>query len=67
MKVILRTPERREIEVRGDRKLKEVLEALDVNPEGVIVARGSELLTLDDTVGDDETIEVISAVSGGAR
>ena len=65
MRVILRTPERKEYELKGPLRVREVLEKLDVVPEGVIVARGEELLTLDDKVEDEETIEVISAVSGG--
>ena len=44
----------------------EVLAALDIEPEGVIVARGGELLTADALVGDDDEIEVIRAISGGA-
>ncbi len=67
MKVVLRTPERREVELEGPKTVRQVLEELGVVPEGVIVARGEELLTLDDTVADDDTLEVISAVSGGGR
>lgn len=65
MKVVLRTPEREERELNGPKRVREVLTELGVNPEGVIVARGEELLTLDDEVADEDTIEVISAVSGG--
>ena len=65
MKVVLRTPEREERTLSGPKRVREILEELGIDPEGVIVARGEELLTLDETVADDETIEVISAVSGG--
>jgi len=65
MKVVLRTPEKREVEINGPKTVRQVLEELGVVPEGVIVARGEELLTLDDEVADDDTLEVISAVSGG--
>jgi sulfur carrier protein len=65
MKVVLRTPEREEHKLNGPKRVREVLTELGVNPEGVIVARGEELLTLDDEVADEDTIEVISAVSGG--
>ncbi len=67
MRVVLRTPEREERELKGPKKVREVLEELGIVPEGVIVARGEELLTLDDEVADDDTLEIISAVSGGAR
>ncbi|MDM7324675.1 MAG: MoaD/ThiS family protein [Thermus sp.] len=65
MKVVLRLPERREVEVKGDRPLKEVLAELGVNPETVVVVRGEELLTLEERVGEGDTLEVLSAISGG--
>ncbi|MFD3005700.1 MULTISPECIES: sulfur carrier protein TtuB [Thermus] len=65
MKVILRLPERKEVEVKGDRPLKEVLLELGLNPETVVVIRGEELLTPDERVGEGETLEVLSAISGG--
>ncbi|UZX15398.1 MoaD/ThiS family protein [Thermus sp. PS18] len=65
MKLVLRLPERKEVEVKGDRPLKEILLELGLNPETVVVIRGEELLTLDERVGEGETLEVLSAVSGG--
>ncbi|WP_038057812.1 sulfur carrier protein TtuB [Thermus amyloliquefaciens] len=65
MKVVLRLPERQEVEVKGDRPLKEVLLELGLNPETVVVIRGEELLTLDERVGEGDTLEVLSAISGG--
>ncbi len=65
MKLVLRLPERKEVEVRGDRPLKEILLELGLNPETVVVIRGEELLTLDERVGEGETLEVLSAISGG--
>lgn len=51
--------------MRGNRPLKEVLLELGLNPETVVAVRGEELLTLDERVGEEETIEVLSAISGG--
>jgi sulfur carrier protein len=65
VRVVLRLPERKEVEVRGDRPLKEVLRELGLNPETVVAVRGEELLTLEERVGEEETIEVLSAISGG--
>ncbi|WP_038041666.1 MULTISPECIES: sulfur carrier protein TtuB [Thermus] len=65
MKLVLRLPERKEVEVKGDRPLKEILLELGLNPETVVVIRGEELLTLDERVGEGETLEVLSAISGG--
>nr|WP_279231598.1 MoaD/ThiS family protein [Thermus thalpophilus] len=61
----MRLPERKEVEVRGNRPLKEVLLELGLNPETVVAIREEELLTLDQVVGDEERIEVLSAISGG--
>ncbi len=67
MKVIIRQPRRRELEVAGNRQLKDILRELDLNSEAIVVLSGSDLLTRDAFVRDEDTIEVISAISGGAR
>ena len=64
MKVILRNP-RREIEVSGKRRVKELLLELDILPSTVLVIRGNELLTGDTVVGEDEVLEVRAVISGG--
>ncbi|MFQ5829347.1 MAG: MoaD/ThiS family protein [Candidatus Methylomirabilia bacterium] len=64
MKVSIRRP-RREVELAGKRRVKDLLQELDINPEGVLVVRGEDLLTSDDVVGPEETVEVIPAISGG--
>ncbi|MCH7552704.1 MAG: MoaD/ThiS family protein [Chloroflexi bacterium] len=66
MRVIVRQPRRKEIEMAGNRQLHEVLKELDLNPESIIVVHGKELLTRDAYVREEDTIEVISAISGGA-
>lgn len=66
MKVVLRNP-RREVEVAGGRRVKDVLRELGVIPETVLVIRGDTLLTADQVVGDDETIELRPVMSGGSR
>jgi sulfur carrier protein len=64
MKVILRNP-RREVEIPGRRRVKELLCELDILPTTVLVIRGSELLTADTVVSDDDVIEVRPVMSGG--
>ena len=59
-------PQRRELELKGGRPLRAILQELGVNPEGVVVVRGEELLTLDAWVEEEDTLEVLSAISGGA-
>jgi sulfur carrier protein len=64
MKVVLRNP-RREVELRGNRRVKEILRELDVIPETVLVISGDTLVTIDHVVKDDETIELRPVMSGG--
>ena len=65
VRVVLRLPERKEVEVKGNRPLREVLEELGLYPETVVAVRGEELLTLEDEVREEDTLEVLSAISGG--
>jgi sulfur carrier protein len=64
MKVLLRNP-RREVDVPGNRRVKEVLRALDILPETVLVIRGDELVTADQIVREDDVIELRPVMSGG--
>ncbi|MBI2216024.1 MAG: thiamine biosynthesis protein ThiS [Candidatus Rokubacteria bacterium] len=66
MKVILRNP-RREVEVHGNRRVKDVLRELEVLPETVLVIRGDTMLTADQMVGGDDVIELRPVMSGGSR
>ena len=49
----------------GNRQGGKLLQELDLNPECHIVIRDGELLTRDDLVREDETVEILSAISGG--
>jgi sulfur carrier protein len=64
VKVILRNP-RKEIQVDGRRRVKELLAELDILPSTVLVIRGDELLTGDTVVGDEDVLEVRPVMSGG--
>jgi sulfur carrier protein len=64
VKIILRNP-RREVELSGKRRVKELLVELDVLPGTVLVIRGDELLTSDTVVGDADVIELRPVMSGG--
>jgi sulfur carrier protein len=66
MKVVLRNP-RREIEIGGKRRVKELLVELDIVPGTVLVIRANELLTADTVVGDDDVLELRPVMSGGLR
>ena len=64
MKVILRNP-RREMEVAGGRRVKDVLRELDIIPETVLVIRGDTMITADQMVAADDVIELRPVMSGG--
>lgn len=64
MKVILRHP-KREVEVAGRRRVKELLKELGLLPGTALVIRGDELLTADAVVAEDDVIEVRPVISGG--
>jgi sulfur carrier protein len=63
--VVLRNP-RREVQVAGGRRVKDILRDLDVIPETVLVIRGDDLITGDQLVRDGDTIELRPVMSGGA-
>ena len=65
MDVIIRNPVRRELQVEGRRKVKQLLKELDLNPESHIVIRGESLLTSDVMLHDEDRVEILSAISGG--
>jgi sulfur carrier protein len=66
VKVVLRNP-RREVEVTGNRRVKDVLRELNIIPETVLVIRGDDLITTDQMVRDEDVIELRPVMSGGGR
>ena len=65
VRIVLRNP-RREVEVRGNRRVKDILRELDIVPETVLVIRGDDLMTADQIVADGDTIEFRPVMSGGS-
>jgi sulfur carrier protein len=66
MQVALRNPDR-EIDVAGNRLVREVLADLSIDPDTVLVIRDGELITRHERVGDADRIEIRPVISGGAR
>ncbi len=64
VKVRLRNPDRVEV-IEGPKTVRELLAALGVHPDSVIVIRRDELLTRDDKLSSDDEIELRPVVSGG--
>lgn len=67
MKVIIRNPRRRELELEGSRRVDALIKELDLNPEQVLVIRDDDLLTRDVMIKNDDTVEIVSAISGGTQ
>ena len=65
MKVKLRNPDRI-VEVEGSRNVLSLLKELDIVPESVLVIRDATLMTRDEVIGADDTVEVRPVLSGGA-
>ncbi|HWP29725.1 MAG TPA: MoaD/ThiS family protein [Chloroflexota bacterium] len=66
MKVILRHPSRREVEVPGRRRVGDLLRELGLQPEAYLVIRDNRLLTRDAQLEESDTVEVRPVISGGA-
>lgn len=64
MKVLLNHPVR-EVDVKGPRRVKDLLKELNLLSETVLVVRGDELVTEDDMLRDDDHIEIRPVMSGG--
>ncbi|WP_071515485.1 hypothetical protein [Geitlerinema sp. PCC 9228] len=65
VRVFMTVPEHREWYCQGGRRIKDILEELQLNPEAVIAICGDTLLTPDEVVRDGTELEVRSAISGG--
>ena len=52
------------VELVGN-KVKELLNQLKLNPEAFLVVRNSEVITEDETLQDNDRIELLSVISGG--
>jgi sulfur carrier protein len=64
VKVLLNHPVRA-VDVKGPRRVKDLLKELNLLPETVLVVRGDDLVTEDDLLRDDDRIEIRPVISGG--
>lgn len=65
MRVKLRNPDR-VVEVSGPRTVRALLAELEIVPEAVLVIREATLLTRDESLSEDDEVEVRPVLSGGA-
>ena len=65
MHVQLSHPSRR-VEIKGPKRVKELLRELNLVREAHLVIRGDELMTEDELLADADAVEVRPVISGGA-
>jgi sulfur carrier protein len=65
MNVRLCQPER-DLEIKGPKRVKELLRDLGLVQEAHLVIRGDDLVTEDEMLKDDDVIEIRPVISGGA-
>ncbi|MEW6542970.1 MAG: MoaD/ThiS family protein [Nitrospirota bacterium] len=66
MKVQLSHPDR-QVEVKGPKRVKDLLRDLNLLPEAHLVIRGDDLVTEDEFLKDEDSVEVRPVISGGSR
>ena len=64
MQVQLHNP-KREVEVDGPLRVTELVKTLGLNRESVLVIRDDSLVTHDETLHDDDVVEIRPVISGG--
>ena len=64
MKVLLNHPVR-ELDIPGPKRVKDLLQELALLPESVLVVRGDDLVTEDDSLRDNDRVEIRPVMSGG--
>ena len=65
MRVQIRNPQRRELDVQGVKLVDQLLRKLNLNPESHLVVVNGELVTGDRHISEEDTVEIVSAISGG--
>jgi len=64
MTVHLSHPDR-DVEVKGPKRVKELLRDLNLVVEAHLVIRGDDLVTEDEMLKDTDTVEIRPVISGG--
>ncbi len=64
MRVVLRNPNR-ELELEGPRRVRDLLEQLQINRESVLVISEGTLVTGDALLPEAATVEIRPVISGG--
>lgn len=64
MNVHLSHPER-QVEIKGPKRVKDLLRDLNLVVEAHLVIRGDELVTEDELLKDEDQVEIRPVISGG--
>ncbi|TLY30597.1 MAG: MoaD/ThiS family protein [Nitrospirae bacterium] len=65
MKIQLSHPER-QVEIKGPKRVRELLRDLNLVAEAHLVIRGDDLVTEDEMLKDTDEVEVRPVISGGS-
>lgn len=65
MKVQLSYPTR-QVDLKGPKRVKELLRDLNLAREAYLVVRGDELMTEDEMIADGDNVEIRPVISGGS-
>ncbi|ADQ47199.1 thiamineS protein [Caldicellulosiruptor kronotskyensis 2002] len=64
MKIIF-VGKNKEVEVKGPKTVINLAKELNINLESNVFIKNGEIVAPDDVLNDSDTVEIISAVSGG--
>jgi len=65
VKVIIHAPEKKDMEIKGMKKIDEIMNKLGLKINAHIVLKNGKPVPEDDEIKDDDTIEIIQVFSGG--
>jgi sulfur carrier protein len=57
----------RQVEIKGPKRVREMLRDLNLVVEAHLVIRGDELMTEDEVLADADQVEIRPVISGGSR
>jgi len=63
--VITLLPQRKQVVLQGRQRVRDILQHLSLLPGTVMVIRGEELVTDQEFIEADESIEIRNVISGG--
>ncbi len=65
MRVHIRNPQRRKVDIQGVKLVDQLLKRLELNPESHLVIVNGDLVTGDHRLYEGDAVEIVSAISGG--